>query len=322
MKVFVAGATGALGAQLLPRLAAAGHEVTGMTRAPGKQDAIRRLGARPVVLLLARRLAEGLHQSELERALPPDRVRRLMVGPLSVGALHRFLRDRLQRSFPRQTLLRIHERSGGNPFFALELASVLPADVDPLQPLPVPETVEEVAGARIAALPAAVREALALAAAVGTASESLLKRAGVATDALDAAVAACWTDVPAAQRKLVTTHDALSYYAERYGLEVIGTVIPSLSTQGQPSAGELSELADTIRDEDVRIIFAESSVDAKVERAIADETGAAVGRALWADSLGPEGSDGATYLESIASNTRSMVEGVTGGEMSCRLPGG
>ena len=152
--------------------------------------ALRRLDEGHVRLLLARRLAEGGHQSELERALPPDRVRRLIVGPLSVGALHRFLRDRLQRSFPRQTLLRIHERSGGNPFFALELASVLPADVDPLQPLPVPETVEEVVGARISALPAAVREALALAAAVGTASESLLQRAGVATDALDAAVAA------------------------------------------------------------------------------------------------------------------------------------
>jgi DNA-binding CsgD family transcriptional regulator len=152
--------------------------------------ALRRLEGRPVLLLLTRRLAEGGHQSELERALPPDRVCRLIIGPLSVGALHRFLRDRLQRSLPRQTLLRIHERSGGNPFFALELASVLPADVDPLQPLPVPETVEEVVGARISALPAAVREALALAAAVGTASESLLKRAGVATDALDAAVSA------------------------------------------------------------------------------------------------------------------------------------
>jgi DNA-binding CsgD family transcriptional regulator len=152
--------------------------------------ALRRLDASPVILVLARRLVEGAQQSELERALGPDRVRRLIVGPLSVGALHRFLRDRLQRPFPRQTLLRIHERSGGNPFFALELARVLPADVDPLQPLPVPETVEEVVGARISALPAAVREALALAAAVGTAAESLLKRAGVATDALDAAVAA------------------------------------------------------------------------------------------------------------------------------------
>ncbi len=152
--------------------------------------ALRRLDASPIVLLLARRLLEGVHQSELERALPLDRLRRFFVGPLSAGALHRFLRDRLQRSFPRQTLLRIHERSGGNPFFALELASVLPADVDPLQPLPVPETVEEAVGARISALPATVREALALAAAVGTASESLLKCAGVATDALDAAAAA------------------------------------------------------------------------------------------------------------------------------------
>jgi DNA-binding CsgD family transcriptional regulator len=152
--------------------------------------ALRRLDASPVILVLARRLVEGAQQSELERALGPDRVRRLIVGPLSVGALHRFLRDRLQRPFPRQTLLRIHERSGGNPFFALELARVLPADVDPLQPLPVPETVEEVVGARISALPAAVREALALAAAVGTASESLLRRVGVTTDALDAAVAA------------------------------------------------------------------------------------------------------------------------------------
>ena len=152
--------------------------------------ALRRLHARALIVLLARRLVEAAQQSELERALGPDRVRRLMVGPLSVGALHRFLGDRLQRPFPRQTLLRIHERSGGNPFFALELARLLPADVDPLQPLPVPETLEEAVGERISALPAAVREALALAAAVGTASESLLKRAGVASGALDAAVAA------------------------------------------------------------------------------------------------------------------------------------
>jgi DNA-binding CsgD family transcriptional regulator len=152
--------------------------------------ALRRLDASPLILLLARRLVEGAHQAELDRALNVTRVRRLIVGPLSAGALHRFLHDRLRESFPRQTLLRIHERSGGNPFFALELARVLPADVDPLQPLPVPETLEEVVGARISALPAPTREALALAAAVGTASESLLERAGVAADALDAAVAA------------------------------------------------------------------------------------------------------------------------------------
>ena len=139
-------------------------------------------------------------------------------------------------------------------------------------------------------------------------------------EALDQAVAGCWDEVPAEQRKLVTTHDALGYYARRYGLEVIGTVIPSLSTQGQPSAGELAALAETIRNEGVKVVFAESSVNSKVEQAIADEAGAEVGRALWADTLGPAGSDGATYLESIASNTRAMVDGVTGGAVSCTLP--
>jgi ABC-type Zn uptake system ZnuABC Zn-binding protein ZnuA len=134
---------------------------------------------------------------------------------------------------------------------------------------------------------------------------------------LDREVAACWKQVPARERKLVTTHDALGYYAARYGLEVVGTVIPSLSTQGQPSAGELAELAETIEHEGVDVVFAESSVNSKVERAIADEAGATVGAPLWADTLGPEGSDGATYLESIASNTRAMVEGVTGGAVQC-----
>ena len=139
-------------------------------------------------------------------------------------------------------------------------------------------------------------------------------------EALDRAVEECWARVPVPMRKLVTTHDALGYYAGRYGLKVVGTVIPSLSTQGQASAGELAELAETIRDEKVRVVFAESSVNAKVEQAIADEAGAKVGRALWADTLGPEGSSGATYLKSVASNTEAMVEGVTDGAISCELP--
>jgi zinc/manganese transport system substrate-binding protein len=136
---------------------------------------------------------------------------------------------------------------------------------------------------------------------------------------LDRAVAACMAKVPAGQRKLVTTHDALGYYARRYGIEVIGAVIPSLSTNGQPSAGETAELVRTIRDEDVKAIFAESSVDAKVEQAIARETGATVGRPLWADTLGPPGSDGANYAGSIAANTRALVEGFSGGEVACRI---
>jgi DNA-binding CsgD family transcriptional regulator len=146
--------------------------------------ALRRLGESRVLLLLARRLIDGSQPSTIEQALDGQRVQRLRVGPLSVGALHRLLHDRLGRSFARQTLLRIHERSGGNPFFALELARVLDADVDPLEPLPVPETLDELVRARLAGLPAATRDALALASALGTRSESQLKRAGVAADAL------------------------------------------------------------------------------------------------------------------------------------------
>ncbi len=152
--------------------------------------ALRRLTRGEVRMLLARRLADGAEPPGLEQALAADRVRRLPVGSLSVGALHRILRDRLGRSFARQTLLRIHERSGGNPFFALELARVLEADVDPLEPLPVPETLEELLRARIAGLPTSTRKALALASALGTASESLLQRAGVSLNALEPAAAA------------------------------------------------------------------------------------------------------------------------------------
>jgi zinc/manganese transport system substrate-binding protein len=137
---------------------------------------------------------------------------------------------------------------------------------------------------------------------------------------LDAAVATCIDKVPEAQRKLVTTHDALSYYAKRYGIEVIGTVIPSLSTEGQPSAGDTAKLVKTIEDAGVKAIFAESSVNPKVEAAIARETGAKVGKALWADTLGPEDSDGATYAQSVASNTAALVDGFTGGAVTCSLP--
>jgi len=151
--------------------------------------ALRRIGGR-LRLLLARRLDDRARPSELEQALDAESVRRLAVGPLSVGALHRFLHDRLGRPFARQTLLRIHERSGGNPFFALELARVLDPDIDPTQPLLVPETLDGLVAARISGLPASAREALALASAVGTPSEALLERAGIEAGALDPAIAA------------------------------------------------------------------------------------------------------------------------------------
>lgn len=136
--------------------------------------------------------------------------------------------------------------------------------------------------------------------------------------ALDRGVAACIDRIPAARRHLVTTHDALGYYAERYGIEVIGTVIPALTTQGQPSSKDTQRLVADIEHAGVQTVFAESSVNQRVERAIADQAGARVGGQLWADALGPEGSPGATYLGSIAANTKTIVAGIGGGA-SCRL---
>lgn len=136
---------------------------------------------------------------------------------------------------------------------------------------------------------------------------------------LDSQVARCMSRVPASQRKLVTSHDALGPYAARYDVEIIGAAIPALTTQAQASAGETAELIELIRETDVRTIFPEAGVSAELETAIADGSGAAVGDELWADALGPAGSDGATYLEAMASNTVKLVDGFTGGAVACTI---
>lgn len=150
--------------------------------------ALRRLADAPVLVLLARRA--DLEPVLLEEAFPPDEVLLLEVGPLSVGALHRVLRDRLERAFSRQTLVRIHELSGGNPFYALEIAQGLSVEADPLAPLSVPGSLEELLRARTAGLPAPTRNALALVAALGVPDEALLGRCGITTATLQPAMAA------------------------------------------------------------------------------------------------------------------------------------
>ncbi len=137
--------------------------------------------------------------------------------------------------------------------------------------------------------------------------------------ALDESIAACMRDIPENARKLVTNHDAFGYYADAYDIEVVGTVIPGLSTQSQASAGEVTELVRTIEDENVKTIFAENTVNQRLEQAIADRAGAQVGPPLWSDSLGDEGTTGATYLDMLRFNTGALAEGFTGRADACEL---
>jgi ABC-type Zn uptake system ZnuABC Zn-binding protein ZnuA/ABC-type Mn2+/Zn2+ transport system permease subunit len=136
---------------------------------------------------------------------------------------------------------------------------------------------------------------------------------------LDGAIARCMASVPPARRVMVTDHDAFGAFAARYGIRVVGAVIPARTTEAQPSAGELSRLAALIRREHVRAVFPETSVSARLAHAIARQTGASSDHALYGDSLGPAGSDGATYVQSEIHNADAMVRGFTGGARGCRI---
>jgi ABC-type Zn uptake system ZnuABC Zn-binding protein ZnuA/ABC-type Mn2+/Zn2+ transport system permease subunit len=136
---------------------------------------------------------------------------------------------------------------------------------------------------------------------------------------LDAGIANCFQSVPPGERRLVTDHDAFGYFANRYGIQVVGAVIPSQTTQAQPNAQDLSELADLVRSQGVRAIFPESSLSPELAETIASQTGAQVGQELYGDTLGPEGSRGDTYLTMEAANANAMVAGFTGGQRGCEI---
>jgi ABC-type Zn uptake system ZnuABC Zn-binding protein ZnuA len=166
---------------------------------------------------------------------------------------------------------------------------------------------------------AAIRDALIESDPGGRSSyEANAREYGARLRALDHAIAACIRRVPAGKRKLVTTHDSFGYYAGRYGIEVVGALIPSLSSQAQASAGEVDRLVGQIEREGVEAIFPETALDPRLEGAVARETGAEVAEELWADTLGPEGSGAQTYIDAMALNTQRIVDGVSGGEVACR----
>ena len=140
----------------------------------------RRLEDRPVGFLLSLRTPTGVSVPlGLDRSVAHERLERIAVGPLSVGALYQVLKARLGLAFSRATLVRIHRATGGNPFFALELATALLRAGVPAagEPLPVPDDLRELVAGRLRALPAATRQTLVFAAAMPDPTIVALRRA-------------------------------------------------------------------------------------------------------------------------------------------------
>lgn len=115
-------------------------------------------------------------------------------------------------------------------------------------------------------------------------------------------------EIPMACRKLVTNHEVLGYYADAYGFELVGSVIPSTSSEASASAADVAAIVRRIKELGVPAIFAEASGNPDLIRQVGREAGVKVVDDLYGDSLGPAGSDGATYVDMMRSNTRKIVE--------------
>jgi ABC-type Zn uptake system ZnuABC Zn-binding protein ZnuA len=114
--------------------------------------------------------------------------------------------------------------------------------------------------------------------------------------------------IPEANRKIVTNHEALGYYADRYGLIIVGTVIPGLAANSEPSAGEIAELLEIIERGGVKVIFAENTVSPGLAEELAAQAGISVVDTLYTDALGEPGSGADTYIGLMQFDTQAIVE--------------
>lgn len=121
---------------------------------------------------------------------------------------------------------------------------------------------------------------------------------------LEESMAASLAGIDPGNRKLITNHHVFGYLADRFGFEVIGAVIPSGTTLASPSPADLADLTGKIRAAGVTAIFADSSQPGRLAEVLAAEAGLDIAVVpLFTESLGPEGSGAATYLEMMRTNT-------------------
>ena len=129
----------------------------------------------------------------------------------------------------------------------------------------------------------------------------------------DREIQALYGAVPEERRKLVTNHDSLRYLAARYGLELIGVVVPGGSTLGAPSSEQLADLVDVLTSEDVSVIFAETTQPVVLAEVVADEVGEDVEVVtLYTGSLGGPGTGAETYLGMLRVNAERIANALAG----------
>jgi ABC-type Zn uptake system ZnuABC Zn-binding protein ZnuA len=124
---------------------------------------------------------------------------------------------------------------------------------------------------------------------------------------LDTWIAGQVATIPPERRKLVTNHDAFAYYVRRYGLTFVGSVIPSIDTNTEPSAQQTADLIDKIEAEGVPAIFTEASVNPELEEQLAEEAGVKVVDNLYGDNLGQPGTGADTYVGMMVTDTNLIV---------------
>lgn len=118
--------------------------------------------------------------------------------------------------------------------------------------------------------------------------------------------------IPSKQRKLVTTHDAMGYYAAAYGIPIEGA-LQGISTDEKPTARRVKELVEEIKQASVPTIFAEATSNPKLIQTVARETNVKVSdQQLYADGLGEKGTNADTYEKMLIANTQAIVEGLGG----------
>ncbi len=119
-------------------------------------------------------------------------------------------------------------------------------------------------------------------------------------------------EVPQENHKLVTNHEAFGYFADRYGFEIVGVVIPGGSTLDEPSSAELGELVDVMEHEGISTIFAETSQPTRLAAAVAAELGREVQVVeLYSGSLGEPGSGADDVVGMLLTDARLIAEALS-----------